>query len=74
MECNFCKVFNILQEVNEGWTNKRKYYSKICETAIVNGKEKGETNSGRFKLNYCPECGKRLEVTNNQTNSTLKEN
>ena len=62
--CEFCYEFNIVKDLNKGRPKadnyKIKYYSCFIEDIYFNKRYSGRTTHHKHKLNFCPECGKRL--------------
>jgi hypothetical protein len=61
--CDFCGVYETIKELNEEYKIDeciKKYKSTIIEIWYKNGLPKSRTQHRDFKLNFCPECGKKL--------------
>lgn len=69
MKCSFCERLNLYRQINQHDTNndiKRIYTAAIVENTEYKERIRGhsvcynEYGIG-FPLNFCPECGKKLE-------------
>lgn len=62
--CDFCDVFDTLRENDRRNLPKglrTEYKSKLCIETYKGRLHRGTTSFKAMKLNYCPECGRRLE-------------
>lgn len=73
--CGFCEEYNASKECEANNDIQFNYYAKLCTKGIYKGKEKGELNSRCHLLNYCPECGIKLNKSDikRRTNMILSE-
>lgn len=63
--CEFCHEFNLIMSLNksnEEQSIKVKYYSCFVEDTFYKGIYSGRISHHIHKLNYCPECGKKLNT------------
>lgn len=68
-KCQFCENYDFLRDIEKEYDFIKRSYSAaiVCHSWI---KERGKRNASRtviyrkygvgFKLNYCPECGRKL--------------
>lgn len=72
MKCVFCNRYNLMKEIDEKFGTPPGITHVYKVALIQHSKREGEKDyRGRstdyntkgigFKLNYCPECGKRLK-------------
>lgn len=62
--CDFCKDYNNWVDLCKKIKSKEiktKYYARMETVSVKDGIEKARTTHRRHKLNYCPECSKKLE-------------
>lgn len=58
--CHQCLKIMLMNKY-EGIQNK--YTATLVEEMYdLNGNFKGQTRYGNYKLNYCPECGKEIDI------------
>ena len=65
--CGFCHEFNSVKDLNKSGVKQGlafKYYVCLREDCFYNCVFSGGTMHRKHKLNYCPECGKKLNVNN----------
>lgn len=63
--CKFCDEFEMVREVRENSEFKYSYSVALLSHVIIDRKMRGRTTHFRkngvgFKLNFCPECGKKF--------------
>ena len=69
MSCEFCETIALAKELDKQFPDERfrdKYYVRLCVTSQRRSQltdkwtEAGETTYRKMKLNFCPECGKKI--------------
>ena len=65
MMCEFCHEFNLVASLNKSNAERGfdvNYYSCFVEDRFYDETYSGRTCYHTHPLNYCPECGKRLNM------------
>ena len=68
-KCSFCKKYGLYTRLDRMSKNKvimNEYTVAMIQSTYCNGRESGRTflfkkDGSGFPLNFCPECGKKLE-------------
>ncbi len=59
-KCEFCNALKFQESIKYGNISHKYSIALVCES-YVNGEYRGRNTLYQHKLNYCPECGKKID-------------